>query len=398
MKRFAMPRTLYFINVDLTESKQLLPDIISREAQNIPYHFGSPFSGFGLSTSTPNSGDLHQWNVWHVWQQKYQLFPSLSGRFVSEFGMQAFPCVATIKSFCTNPSELYPGSKTLDFHNKADGHERRIATYLAENFRLSPNAGLEEWVYLTQLCQAEAMLYAYRGWRRQWEGRKCGGVLVWQLNDCWPCISWSVVDYYLRKKPAYYVIKRCLASVAIGVQRRHHDWSVTHAMPEKQSDWDCWVVSNLMESVTVDVEVRFVSIETGKDIKDPLVMKNTRLRMNGATEVCKGIVDNEKEEPHVLSARIWVDGEVVTRDCDWPQPLKYLDFSERGARRVDVSEDRENGRIVLRARRPTKGVVLEERDGVWLSDNALDVVPGDDQVVFVKGLDKSMSTLNWRYL
>jgi hypothetical protein len=23
----------------------------------------------------------------------------------------------------------------LDFHNKADGHERRIATYLVENFR-----------------------------------------------------------------------------------------------------------------------------------------------------------------------------------------------------------------------------------------------------------------------
>lgn len=23
----------------------------------------------------------------------------------------------------------------MDFHNKADGHERRIATYLVENFR-----------------------------------------------------------------------------------------------------------------------------------------------------------------------------------------------------------------------------------------------------------------------
>ncbi len=35
----------------------------------------------------------------------------------------------------TKPSELYPQSHTLDFHNKADGHERRIATYLVENFR-----------------------------------------------------------------------------------------------------------------------------------------------------------------------------------------------------------------------------------------------------------------------
>lgn len=29
----------------------------------------------------------------------------------------------------------------MDFHNKADGHERRIATYLVENFR--PVADLE---------------------------------------------------------------------------------------------------------------------------------------------------------------------------------------------------------------------------------------------------------------
>jgi beta-mannosidase len=38
--------------------------------------------------------------------------------------MEAFPHIDTIKYYCTDPS-----------HNKADGHERRIATYLVENFR-----------------------------------------------------------------------------------------------------------------------------------------------------------------------------------------------------------------------------------------------------------------------
>jgi len=244
------------------------------------------------------------------------------------------------------------------------------------------------------------MSYAYRGWRRQWEGRKCGGALVWQLNDCWPGISWSIVDYYLRKKPAYYVIKRCLAPIAIGVQRRHHDWSVGHATLEMQSDWECWVVSSLTESVSAVVEVRFVSIKTGKDIKKSLVIKNISLRRNGVTEVCKGVVHNEKEEAHVLAARLWVDEEVVSRDCDWPQPLKYVDFGSATVKpRVDVSEDREDGRIVLHARLPTKGLVFDERDGVWLSDNALDVVPGDDRVVFAKGLDKkSKPELDWTYL
>lgn len=73
--------------------------------------------------------------VWHGRQEKYQIFDTLGGRFNSEFGMEAFPHIDTIKYYCTDPSQLYPQSHMLDFHNKADGHERRIATYLVENFR-----------------------------------------------------------------------------------------------------------------------------------------------------------------------------------------------------------------------------------------------------------------------
>ncbi len=49
--------------------------------------------------------------------------------------MEAFPHIQTIQHFVEHPSELYPQSRTLDLHNKADGHEHRIATYLGENFR-----------------------------------------------------------------------------------------------------------------------------------------------------------------------------------------------------------------------------------------------------------------------
>jgi len=75
------------------------------------------------------------WPVWHGTQEKYQIFDTLGGRFNSEFGMEAFPHIDTIKYYCTDASQLYPQSHMLDFHNKADGHERRIATYLVENFR-----------------------------------------------------------------------------------------------------------------------------------------------------------------------------------------------------------------------------------------------------------------------
>ena len=340
----------------------------------------------------PTVGDLHQWNVWHGTQEKYQIFDTLGGRFNSEFGMEAFPHIDTIKYYVTDPSQLYPQSHMIDFHNKADGHERRIATYVVENFRMRTE--LEKFIHLTQLSQADALMFGYRGWRQRWgQKRLCGGALVWQLNDCWPVTSWAIVDYFLRKKPAYYAMRRVLAPVAVAVKRAHHDWSVVHARPAPTSDYECWAVSSRMQEVATTVELRYISIATGHDIKDKVTKKDITITPNGTTKILKGTIDNEKEEPHVLAARIWVQGELVSRDVDWPQPLKYLDFNDRD---VEVTLSGDSMRV--KAGKPTKGLVFEEREGVLLNDSALDVVPGDEQTITVKGLGMRDKALGWTYL
>ncbi|KAK5684899.1 hypothetical protein LTS10_002974 [Elasticomyces elasticus] len=370
--------------------EKLLPDVVAAHSPHVPYHPGSPWSG-AKPSSDPTVGDMHQWNVWHGTQEKYQIFDTLGGRFNSEFGMEAFPHIETIKYYVTDPSQLYPQSHMIDFHNKADGHERRIATYLVENFRTRTD--LEGFIHLTQLSQAEALMFGYRGWRRQWgQKRFCGGALVWQLNDCWPVTSWSIVDYFLRKKPAYYAMRRVLAPIAVAVKRAHHDWSVVHARPAKTSDYECWVASSKTKEVSATVELRYISIASGKDIKES-VKKEVKLVPNGTTDILKGTINNESEEPHVLAARIYVDGEIVSRDVDWPQPLKYLDFSDRG-----VEVNAQAGKMVVKAAKPTKGLVFEEREGVLVNDSALDIVPGDEQVVTVKGLGESDQALRWTYL
>ncbi|KAJ9655174.1 hypothetical protein H2201_008865 [Coniosporium apollinis] len=371
--------------------EKLLPEVVEAESPHVAYHPGSPW-GDGLITSNPTVGDMHQWNVWHGTQEKYQIFDTLGGRFNSEFGMEAFPHIDTIRHFCTHKSQLYPQSRMLDFHNKADGHERRIATYLVENFRTETD--LEAFIHLTQLSQAEALMFGYRGWRRQWgQNRRCGGALVWQLNDCWPVTSWSIVDYFLRKKPAYYAMRRALAPVAVAVKRAHHDWSITHARPAKTSDWELWIASSKTEPVTATVELRFISVATGKEVKDAVVKKDIEIIANGTTDVLSGTIDNVQEEPHVLAARLWIDDRVISRDVDWPQPLKYLSFEDR---RVQVKRD--GNTITVVAEKPTKGLVFEEREGVLLNDSALDLVPGDEQVVTVKGLGADDQPLRWRYL
>lgn len=49
--------------------------------------------------------------------------------------MVAFPHMSTIDYFVENEADKHPQSQVLDFHNKADGHERRLATYIVENLR-----------------------------------------------------------------------------------------------------------------------------------------------------------------------------------------------------------------------------------------------------------------------
>lgn len=51
--------------------------------------------------------------------------------------MEAFPHLETVNYFAKNEIDKFPQSHIMDFHNKAAGHERRIATYVEENLRTS---------------------------------------------------------------------------------------------------------------------------------------------------------------------------------------------------------------------------------------------------------------------
>ena len=37
------------------------------------------------------------------------------------------------------------------------------------------------------------------------------GTVVWQLNDCWPVVSWAAVDGDGRRKPLWYALRAVYA-------------------------------------------------------------------------------------------------------------------------------------------------------------------------------------------
>ncbi|KAK1726478.1 family 2 glycosyl hydrolase [Colletotrichum acutatum] len=377
--------------------KDLIPDTY--------YHFGSPWSG--EDTRDPTVGDLHQWNVWHGTQEKYQNFDKLVGRFVSEFGMEAFPSVKTIDAYLPkgkDDPDRYPQSSTVDFHNKADGHERRIALYLVENFRYAPDP-LEHFVYCTQLMQAECLASAYRLWKRQWKGpgrEYCGGALVWQINDCWPVTSWAICDYYLRPKHAYFTVKREMAPISIGITRTEHKHpkdKYTRVDIETKTQIEIWGSNLQLEDLTVDLLVKAWDIETGEETYSETVDKAFVLPENRSTEMAAFEVPVRQkgdEAKTVVAAYLIQNGKQIARYVNWPEPLKYLHLQKPKSLKATLAE---GGDVVeISAEVPVKGVALEvEDDAVVFSDNLVDIVPGEVVKIGVKGATKN-TKIETRYL
>lgn len=386
--------------------EKILPDACKELVPATHYHPGSPWGG--VDTHDPTVGDIHQWNVWHGTQEKYQNFDKLVGRFVSEFGMEAFPSVKTIDAFLPlgkDDPDRYPQSSTIDFHNKADGHERRIALYLVENMRYAPDP-LEQFVYCTQLMQAECLASAYRLWKRQWKGpgrEYCAGALVWQINDCWPVTSWAIADYYLRPKHAYFTVKREMAPISVGMTRREHKTprdKYTRVHIDTRVEIEIWGSNLTLEDLTVDCVVKGWDVETGEETYSETVVKKLLLPKNQSTEVVAMNVPVPKkgvdEARTIVASYLIRDGEQIARYVNWPEPLKYLHLQKPKHLKAELNEDATA--VAISAEVPIKGVALEcEDDEVKFADNLVDIVPGEIVSIAVTGANKS-SKITTRYL
>lgn len=350
--------------------ERLLPAVCATLDPTRPYWPGSPYGGADSGDQT--IGDRHTWDVWHGRMAPYQDYPKYSGRFVSEFGMQAHPELATIEAFA-EPAERFAESRTMEHHNKATDGPRRLAVYVNDTVRAP--ADLPSAIYATQLVQAEALGAAIRGWRRRFGGPGAYGVagaLVWQINDCWPVTSWAMVDYWLRPKPSYYVVRRELASLVVGLAKAEEGAAV-------------WVVNGTTTPVTATVALTTWSL-AGEQIAAE--ERTVTLAANQATELGRCTFAPLKQQ--VIGARLLVNGAIVSRAALWPEPFKYLKLPDPG---LQVAQEQETLR--LRVTRPAKGVWLSAGDGVAWSDNMVDLLPGDEQVIIAKGLNTANVQTHW---
>jgi beta-mannosidase len=83
----------------LEQYETIIRPLVNQHFPQIDYWPSSPSSGTTFENSNSDHyGDMHYWGVWHnnepiSYYRKY--FP----RFMSEFGIQSFPSLRTVKTF-----------------------------------------------------------------------------------------------------------------------------------------------------------------------------------------------------------------------------------------------------------------------------------------------------------
>lgn len=208
--------------------ERIFPEILREYDPQTYYWPASPSSGGSFDKpNDPNRGDVHYWDVWHG-NKPFSEYRKFFFRYASEFGFQSFPCKKTIEAFTDDPADWNIFSYVMEKHQRNFGANGKIMNYLQQTYRYPGN--FETVLYTSQLLQADAIRYGVEHFRRN-RGR-CMGAVYWQLNDCWPVISWSSIDYCGRWKALHYYAKRFFAPVMISCEEQ--SWLTQEANMNRQ--------------------------------------------------------------------------------------------------------------------------------------------------------------------
>jgi beta-mannosidase len=338
-----------------------LPKMISSHDNSKMKHFrpyipSSPKYGRADPRSL-TEGDAHYWGVWHD-AEPFEILEEKIPRFMSEFGFQSFPSMETIEMF-TGPDERDLGSDAIKNHQKHSRGFELIREYMERWYRVP--GSFEDYVYVSQLLQAEGMRIGFEAQRRAMP--YCMGSLYWQLNDCWPAISWSSIDYAGRWKALHYAAKKAFAPVLVSTDI-------------EDGQLDLYIVSDRLEEVGGWMEMELRGFGGRKLWERTIAVKAPP---NGSVKIFSIPLDElfsgHDRSAVVFSAQLTCPGEdppVAIRYFAHPKDMALPDAA------VTFEIVPRDGSIALALTSPVlaKNVFLH-LDGCHFSDNFFDILPGE---------------------
>jgi beta-mannosidase len=159
-------------------------------------------------------GDNHYWDAW-FWGVPFAAQRSSRHRFVSEFGFQALPGDSVLERIGADlgaPRDAPANAALLEHHQRCPKGCAMLERYAVRECGAA-GATLRAHAARTRLVQGLALRAAIEHWRASFGRTR--GVLIWQLNDLWPALSWALLDHEGRPKLGWHFVRRAYAPLLV---------------------------------------------------------------------------------------------------------------------------------------------------------------------------------------
>lgn len=357
--------------------RQLLPELVEANDPGRFYMHGSPYEANWGRPESWKIADSHNWGTWYG-QKPFESLDTEIPRFMSEYGFQAFPEMKTIRMFAS-PEDYELESPVMNAHQKASIGNFLIKKTMALYYKVPEK--FEDLIYAGLILQGQGMRHGIEAHRRH--RPYCMGSLPWQLNDSWPVVSWSSIDYYGNWKAMHYQIRRAFAPILVDAIKEGNNLSY-YIMSDRLTD----------EELTLNLELMDFNGKVYRKQKvDGLLPANTSKLFyqepveqalagrDSATTFMHMVVKSKKGE--VLSDEIYYFA--YPKDQLLPKtPLHWQVKQKKGYCEVTVKADKLARDIFIEV--PVQGVRF--------SDNFFDLLPGQKKKVIITSPDgKSLDHL-----
>lgn len=347
--------------------RKLIPEMVRHYDGTRSYIHGSPFDANWGRTESFSRSDVHDWGLWYG-HLPFEALADRLPRFASEFGFQSFPEMKVIRSFA--PKDQWSlDSEVMKVHQKASTGNSLIKKYMDMYYHEPKN--FEDFVYIGLIMQGNGMHEAIEAMRR---GRPyCMGSLYWQINDSWPVVSWSSVDYYNNWKPLHYRVRAAYAPLALGV-KLNADKLDYYTMTDYLND---------VRNLTLNIQIIDFNGKLLKKIKTKVTAKANESKVVYSCNVNDFLTEAQK---HRVVVHAWLENEkkeiVSTRNFYFYWANK-LDLPQT---KIKTSVTYNDGKytVTLLSKKLAKDVFVEiPIQGAQFSDNFFDLLPGVQKTIVI---------------
>lgn len=346
--------------------RQFIPDLVETHDGTRSYIHSSPYIPNWGKPETFAMSDVHDWGLWYG-HLPFEALADRLPRFASEFGFQSFPEMKTIRSFAPDSDTWHLDSDVMKTHQKASTGNSLIKKYMDMYYHEPRN--FEDFVYIGLVMQGNGMEESVEAMRR---GRPyCMGALYWQINDDWPVVSWSSIDYYGNWKAQHYRMRNVYAPLALGVKFQDDELRY-------------YTMSDYLEDVdNLKLTVQVVDFTKGvvKQLTEKVSAEANSSRIVKTYNVLELIPETDKANTMI---RAWLSngkGEIIsTKDYFFYWPNK-LDLPQTD---VKTSVKYADGKytVVVTSAQLAKDVFVEiPIMGAQFSDNFFNLLPGEKKII-----------------